>query len=221
MKYYTISRSDNLNEIGYYPQTELFKSYNPRAMDSHWQVHPHEFPDFTPNYELELNKKALPTNYLHAYDNRFGMVIDSKFKSILKKFKLPPHRFYPIKVYHKKEKLEYFWFHYIVKDFWEFLDKQESKAVIYDDNKNFEAIKDLSLNLDPEEYKNLEYFELPFYQHLRWEKIVFNNDYPNYDLYKTMSFGLNTFLSDNLIKALNEAGMTGFEAIPYDKIVSD
>ena len=133
MKYFEIDWDyDNLDVIGHYPQTSLKKGYNPRLPDSHRQVKPHSFPDFIPNLELELHDKAYPTDYIQKFVS-FGMVVNTKFKNILKQFKLPPHAFYPIKVYHKGALLEYFWFHYAINDFFSWLDKEESKALIYDD----------------------------------------------------------------------------------------
>lgn len=221
MKYFLIGASDNINVIGHYPQTELRNSYNPSLPNSHRQVHPHNFPEFDPNLELTLHEKAIPTDFIEKSGASFGMIINAKFKNIIEQFNLPPHRFYPIKVFQKGHLLDYYWFHYVVDDFWKYLDKENSKAVIFDDNKNFEAIQNLSLDLDPEEYKNLEYFELPYNQHLRWEQISFKPDFPNYDLYQTKSFGLDTFLSHKLITALEDAGITGFETKPYDKIICE
>ena len=221
MKYYSIDNSDNLKVIGHYPQTEFKKGFNHGTSNSYKNVNPHQFPAFDPCLDITLHKKAIATDYIGKVGVNFGWFVNEKFKVVLEQFNLPPHRFYPIKVYHRAELLDYYWFHFVVTDFWDFLDREKSKAVIYDDKKNFEAIKDLDLNLNPEDYKKLEYFELPYHQNLRWEKIVFKNTYPKYDLYRTLSFGMKIFLSENLVNALNEAGLTGFETKPFDKVICE
>ncbi len=119
MEYYTINNSDNLKEIGFYPQTDFYKGYNPVLANSIWQVKPDEFPDFKLNYELELNKNAIPTNYLDGTSSPPGIIVDNKLKSIFEKFSLPPHHFYPIKVYHVGKLLDYYCFHFIINDFLE------------------------------------------------------------------------------------------------------
>ncbi len=38
MKYFTINWSDNLEEMGFYPQLTLNKDYNPSSLYGHWNV---------------------------------------------------------------------------------------------------------------------------------------------------------------------------------------
>ena len=219
MKYYSISWDyDNLEVIGHYPQTSLKKGYNPRLPDSHRQVKPHSFPDFIPNLELELHDKAYPTDYIQKFVS-FGMVVNTKFKNILKQFKLPPHAFYPIKVYHKGALLEYFWFHYAINDFFSWLDKEESKALIYDDkNGVYKVISELNLSLSLEEIEKINQ-KLPWHQHMKWEKIIFKKEFPKYDVYKTRGLDLKNFISERLLNALLDAGMTGFTSKPIENII--
>lgn len=217
MKYYKINWDyDNLKIIGHYPQLTLKKGYNPGPPNGHWEVHPHEFPDFVPNLELTLHKKAKATDFLENYVS-FGMLINNKFKEILKGFKLPPQAFYPIKVYHKGELIEYYWFHYIVKDFWEWIDKDKSKAVITDNKKNFIVVKEVNLKLSVKKIRELE-DNLPYYQNMKWEKIVFKKGFPKYDVYKTQHIDYIIVISERLLNVLQEAGMTGFEVELFDDI---
>lgn len=218
MKYYTINRSDDIKTIGYYPQTELASHYNPRLANSHWNVYHTEFPNFTPEYELELNSNAYPTSYLHAYDNKFGMVVDAKFKEVLKRSKLPSHRFYPIKVYQKGKLLEYYWFHYVL-DLWSYVDIENSKAQIFKKFEfevekiipipNLESIKDFKKSLDRKQLLQL--------RELRLKK-----DFPKYDIIEVTKVEYSgNLLSDRLVTSLKEAGLTGFEIKPYDKIITE
>ncbi len=214
MKYYSISRSDDLKVIGHYPQTLLKDDYNPSLPNGHWNLYPIEFANFELNYELELNSKAIPTNYLDGYDN-FGMLVDFKFKSVLEKFNLPPHRFYPIKVYHKGNLLEYYWFHYII-DIWQYTNIELSSALIMK-KFDFEIEKIIPIpNL-----KTIEQFEenLSFEQELMLNKLVLKT---NYDVIKIGKVQyLPRLFSEPLLNALQYEGMTGFSARLIDKIVCD
>ncbi len=221
MNYYSIFRSDDLKVIGHYPQTELKKDYNPRLPDSHWQVMPFEFPDFKPNLEITLNKDAIPTDYLHFSDSKTGFILSKRFVDFLTEFSLPKHQFYPIKVYHRAELLDYYWFHFIVDDFWNYINRSLSKAVIFDSKQNHEIIGEVDLNLTPDEIKNLKYTELKYHQKMRWERIVFNKEFPRYDVYETKSITYTSILSKKLVTALNEAGLTGFETKLFEKIVCE
>lgn len=213
MKYYSISRSDDLKVIGYYPQTLIKEEYNPRALDGHSILNSNEFADFNFNYELILHDKAKPTNYLDAHACHFGMVIDLKFKSVLEQFNLPPHRFYPIKVYQKGNLLEYYWFHYIV-DIWEYVNIELSSALIMK-KFDFEIEKIIPIpNL-----KTIEQFEenLSFEQELMLNKLVLKT---NYDVIKIGKVQyLPRLFSEPLLNALQDEGMTGFSARLIDKIV--
>uniref|UniRef100_UPI000555B3CD hypothetical protein n=1 Tax=Aquimarina pacifica TaxID=1296415 RepID=UPI000555B3CD len=124
--YYTISRSHNLKEIGYYPQTSIAKGYNPVLYDGHRNVKVNEFPDFIPNYELDLHSKAKPTSFIHHSVANFGWVINGRLKDIMESYNLLDHHFYKMKLHHNGITLNYFWFHYIVRDFWKYLDKEKS-----------------------------------------------------------------------------------------------
>ncbi|WP_440879779.1 imm11 family protein [Tenacibaculum sp. C7A-26P2] len=219
MKYYSISWDyDNLEVIGHYPQTSLKKGYNPSLPDSHWAVEPHSFPNFIPNLELELHKDANATDYLHFGDIS-GIIVSGKFRAILKKINLPPHAFYPIKVYLKGTLLEYFWFHYAINDFFSWLDKEESKAIIYDDkNGVYKVISELNLSLSLEEIEKINQ-KLPWHQRMKWEKIIFKKEFPKYDVYKTRGLDLKNFISERLLNALLDTGMTGFTSKPIENII--
>ncbi|CAL2107152.1 conserved hypothetical protein [Tenacibaculum sp. 190524A02b] len=215
MKYYTIDWDyEDLNVIGNYPQVTIKDGYNPSLPEGHWQVKPHHFPNFIPNLELELHKNANPTDLIEKHVN-FGMMINQKFKNIIEKFKLPPHAFYPVKVYHKGEVLKYYWFHYIV-DIWKYIDQKKSTIQVY---KKFEfEIEDI---IPISNIRNIEEFEksLPRQKELRVNKIYFNNSFPNYDIIKVSKIGyFESIISESLLTLLESSGTTGFKAKLFDKI---
>lgn len=220
MKYYTINWDDNLKNVGYHPQTELNKRVNTDFRYNHYDVEYNKFPNFIPNLELELHNKAKVTDYLNVFAISFGNVISKSFYDILKRLNLPSCNFYPIKVYHKGKLLEYYWFHYIIEDFWKYLDKNKTKGIIYDDKDEYKVVSEIDLNYSPQEISIIDE-NLPWHQHMKWEKIVFKPDFPKYDVYETQTLEYRTVISERLLNALQEAGMTGFTTKLYDKIVCE
>lgn len=209
MKYYGINWDDDLCKVGHHPQTEL-------KIGRHYEVEYNVFPNFTPTMELELHKKSLITNYLNSFAISFGMIVDKDFKGILNKFNLPPCTFYPIKVYHKGELLDYYWFHYI-SDVSKYIDVKKSSAQIF---KKFKVKIESIVNIV--DLGNIDDYEksLPRQKELILDKVFFNKDFPNYDVFDIRKVGYSGHLiSEPLLNALQKAGMTGFTAMPYDKII--
>lgn len=213
MKYYSIGRSDDLKVIGHYPQTLIKEDYNPSLPNGHWNLYPNEFANFELSYELELNSKAMPTNYLHGHTNNFGMIVDLKFKKILEQFNLPAHRFYPIKVDHKGNLLEYYWFHYII-DIWQYVNIEASSALIMK-KFDFEIEKIIPIP----DLKTIHEFKenLSFEQELMLNKLVLKTDYDVIKINKVQF--VPELFSEPLLNALQDAGMTGFTAKHINKIV--
>ncbi|KKM62567.1 hypothetical protein LCGC14_1520310, partial [marine sediment metagenome] len=181
MLYFKIFNSDNLDEIGHYPQTKLKAGYNPSLPESHWQVKSNEFPDFIPNYELELHEKAVPTNLIDPASGSFGLVVDSKLKTLFQEFNLPPHHFYPIKIYQKSKLLDYYWMHFIISDFWENIDMDKSTLRIQSNTS-----KDIYIILpvlSKEYVEKLSLYYLHKYEYTLFaDKLYFKDSFQIYDI---------------------------------------
>src|SRR5690606_12565480 len=113
MIYNIISTTDNLNEIGSYPQVKEGKRHDYGAIESYWNVSWENFPNFVPKYQLEILEKAKRTNFLNNLSGFYGFTIDLEFKKILERHKLPPCNFYPVEVLYKNKNYDYYWFHFI------------------------------------------------------------------------------------------------------------
>lgn len=216
--YYSYSFSNDLKVIGHYPQVSLKKGYNPRLPESHWQVKKDVFPNFCPKLELELHDKAIPTDYLHFSDLN-GIIISGKFRKILELHKLPRHRFYHIKVYHHNILLEYYWFHYIIDDFWNSINKKESYAEIVNINTfpNIEGkipiISKDQILLDKKKYKT------PY--HLRVGKIQMISQTKAYDFYEIQGLGYHIVFSEELVLNLRKNEITGLIFSAFEKFNID
>lgn len=206
--FFKVFNSGNLNEIGHYPQTSLKEGYNPNLPDSIWNVKYDEFPNFILNYELELHKNAIPTNYIEGISNS-GMIVDFKLKTILEKANLPEHKFYPIKVYQNGKQIEYYYFHYI-NNFLEFIDKDSSTLRVENsiNKKNYVILPfltDSSLNT------LINYYLMNFEYSLTLNKVVLKDDFPNYDLFSNRPFSTDTIISKSLKKVLDENDIRGLD----------
>jgi len=215
MGYYYITKIDDLKEIGHYPQTNLKKGYNPRK-NGHFQVKSNEFPDFIPNLELVIHSKAIPTDYLdHSSSGR--MIISQRMKIIIENHNIPRHHFYPIKVYHNNILLNYYWLHFIVDDFWSFLDTQNSYAEhkTFLDSLKTKVIKKIPIICREQIIKEDD--EIPISDILALGHVKMKKGFPKYDLYKIGCLSYNTLISESLRDSLISEGMTGFETKLYDK----
>ncbi|SFW52757.1 hypothetical protein SAMN02927921_02153 [Sinomicrobium oceani] len=215
MRYYYIGLSNDLKVIGYYPQTDFHKGYNPTDNGSYC-VKPDTFPDFVPNYELELHKKAFATGFLQRVGASFGIVVDEKVKNILKEHCLPPHAFYPTTVFHNDEVLQYYWFHYIPNDFWELIDNRNSFAYVYQIKKaTVTKIKEIPI-ISKEQILN-EKKKYTGLTPITLGRLKMSAEFCKYDFYLTGAFN-HTMISERLKKALEENNVSGYEAKLFDKL---
>ncbi|SFW52793.1 hypothetical protein SAMN02927921_02156 [Sinomicrobium oceani] len=217
-EYYSIRRSDDLQETGHYPQAHLRKGYNPRK-NGHFMVKHYEFPDFAPNLELEMHPKTIPTNYLNNTAGLInGFIVDSKFKLMMSSFKLPRHHFYPIKAYKGSKLFDYYWLHYIVDDFWEFIDTANSYGEVFEFKTPFETVVTETFAISS---KNQVLEEKRKYKlgRTRIGKIIMKKEFPQYDLYKIDCLSYTTILSEKLKNAIVKAGITGMEIKPFNKFL--
>ncbi|OEJ99129.1 hypothetical protein A8C32_08110 [Flavivirga aquatica] len=216
MKYYSIGISDDPKVIGYYPQLKFKKDYNPSLSDGYYNVSNNKFPDFVPNYELELHSKANLVNLLPLYPEGKGLLVDEKVRQILKKHCLPSHAFYPMKLHHKGNILDYYWFHYIPNDFWNLIDSDNSYAEVVKIEKGqvsvIKKIKIRSLDQINQE-KNIYTGRTP----IRLGQLKMFTEFCQYDFYKTGAFN-HIIISEKLKNALEHNDVTGYKVKLFEKI---
>lgn len=217
--FYSISRSKNIDEIGYYPQADFREGYNPRK-NGHFMVKHYEFPDFRPNLELEINPKANPTNYLDSTAGLMnGFILDKKLKDILSISKLPKHHFYPIKVFQTNNLLDYYWFHYIIDDFWEYLDKDKSSIeVVYMESPTKITVETTMPIISNEQIISCKK-NLSIGKNLRIRELIMKPSFPKYDFYKIGCLSRNTLISESLKDIIFKEGITGIEIKPFNKFL--
>ncbi|MBU2901666.1 hypothetical protein [Maribacter dokdonensis] len=216
MKYYNIGSSNEINVIGFYPQTKRTSKsgFHIDDYNSERQVNPNVFPDFEPNFGLDINSQAKETDLLDSASClNFGIVISKKLKLILEEYKLPPHRFYPIKVFGSSK--EYFWFHYITK-FEKYIDLDKTKIEIYSSRPPFqiEEIKTFKSQKELMDFKK----KMTYKKSMRFHSIHLTNEFPKYDFFEITGAQYFTLINQKLMKHLESENITGFEYQEYNKV---
>ncbi|MDO6852609.1 hypothetical protein Q4599_03405 [Cellulophaga lytica] len=216
MKYYSIGKSNEIDIIGFYPQTKRTSKSGFYIGDynSERQVNPGEFPDFEPNFGLDINSEAKETDVLDSASClSFGLIISKKLKLILEEYALPPHRFYPIKVYDSIE--QYYWFHYISK-IEKYIDFKSTTIEIYVNRPPFK-IQEIKTFNSQEELMNFKR-EMSYKSSMKFKSICLTENFPKYDLFEITGAQYFTLISHKLMKRLKDEKITGFEYQEYDKI---
>ncbi len=216
MTFYNIGHTNNISIIGGYPQTERTKrlGYHVEDFNSERKVNANILPDFEPNFGLDLNEKSNETDIIDRGTLEFGLVVSAKLKSILSRYNLPPHKFYPIDVYNAKNK--YYWFHYIT-DFESFFDLKKSEIEIFDIFKQ-EVVDIVKFNSFKELTNYNRQLVLKIGKTMRYKSIKLNSNFPKFDLFEIKGAKHFTLITKTLKDELEAQKITGLEYLEYNKI---
>ncbi|MDW7694276.1 hypothetical protein R9C00_05970 [Flammeovirgaceae bacterium SG7u.111] len=215
MDYFSIGRSNDIEIIGYYPQTSRISrtGFHIDAFNSERQVKPDEFPAFEPNFALDIHPNAIETDVLDSAVLDFGIIISEKLRSILKEYNLPPHRFYPIKVFNSSK--YYYWLHFISKSE-DFIDYGKTEIEIYINRPPF---KTDSIKLFNSQRELLEAKKaLPYNKAMKYKNIFLRRNFSEYDLFEISGAQYFTMISKTLKERFDIEKITGLEYLEYNKI---
>jgi hypothetical protein len=145
--YHILDVAVDTKETGpYYPQAKLFKKYDDDAPDSAYQLNRESylgFPDFVPNlnyFEVGARSKLTDLMSQVPLSGLKFMLVSPKFKDLLEKHNLVPHRFYNATVKHK----EVFYDYYVMQihcDLTDFVDWPNSKFRVFEFSDIIKEIK--------------------------------------------------------------------------------
>lgn len=217
MKYYSIGQSNEIEVIGHYPQTERTSQsgFHVDAFNSERNVKPNEFPEFEPNYGIDIHPNAIETDLLDkTVCLEFGMVVNEKLKLVLEEYNLPPHRFYSIETFNSSN--QYFWFHYIT-DFDKYIDFENTiieRFNIFD----LEVIEELKFENFADLTSQKKRSVLEIGKPLRYNTISLIKGFPDYDLFEVNGAQNFTLISQRLKDRLESEKITGFEYLEFNKI---
>jgi len=229
MNYYILEKNADGPIIGEYPQVGHRKGYNPRSPKGHYNIRYEEFPNFEPEITLQFTPRAKVTDNVSFSMPSSGLLFNKKTKEIFEQFNLPPHRFYPISVYHKKENTEftYYWFYFIVSDFWELFISEGSFAQLYVNGpKGWHKVYGEKMPLinreqiirDEEAYKIPPNLNLGTVKSLKFGNINMKETLLNYDFYELDCLNYHMIISEPLKNAIELAGITGFEIRSFEAL---
>ncbi|MFT4222012.1 hypothetical protein [Dysgonomonas sp.] len=220
MKYYKIKSSLDQKIVGSnYPQAYKFiKGYNPEAPKAIFSISKYRtsFPDYEPDLDgIMLSGTAKQTDFV-SDGFGLGFIISEKAKKIIEAYNLCPHRFYPLGLYIRKIKFDYYLFR-IRSDYSDFVDYKESTFIEYNiaSGKSYGAIKVHSKEnlLDKREKLKREKDSVMY---TIWgDKIVMGNKF-NHEL-DFFSIGIidgSTYVSERLVNDILSSGLTGWNFIP-------
>jgi len=230
MQYYIFKEACDTKETGpVYPQIQKWKpGYDDDKPDSFYSYYiaakSGGFPDFTPNMDyLILHGRAKPTDIISSGMST-GFIISEKLKTLFDQFVLPPHRFYPAKVLHKKTELNGYFFIHIISDYTDFVDYPESTFITSGfSNTDPQPITITSKEDYISKAKQLQdnsfVKKLP-YRSIGAKEIYFNSKFDKgLDFFEIGRFDINFYISQTLRDALADNGITGCDIQPTDRIV--
>ncbi|MCA6368459.1 MAG: hypothetical protein IM618_15630 [Cytophagales bacterium] len=208
MKYFGINWTDDINQIGFYPQTSI------NSGTDIFKNQLNETEVFPQKGLIEINSKAKPTNFLDKSPISKGIIIDKKFLEILERHKLPPYRLHPIKTIYQNRQLEYYWFLF-TSNTQRYIDFNQSKVKIITIS-TFREIGEFELTSI--EFKNKIASALTFEHSLVIKSIYLKETFPQYDIIDLDKVTPGVFISERLNDELNTQGMTGFVSSEYKPI---
>lgn len=220
MKYYILKNSTEKKIIGTeYPQIQTMQgNFQRDAPDSIYNVYPNKFPDFVPNlnyFVLERNAKI--TDIVSASMISYGFIVNNKVKNIFNNFKLPSHKFYPAIINHNGIFFDdYYWF-YFVSDTIDFINFEKTIFFITDffgEKENY-CVPPIS---NANNLRN-QLMIIANDKNLDADPIFMRNEIRQFDLFKISGFDFNTYISESLLSALVECGITGFRSITSSKLI--
>lgn len=230
MQYFILKEACATKETGpVYPQIQKWKpGYDdgkPDSFYSYWKASKGgEFPEFEPNMDsLIMHTRAKPTDMVSSGVS-LGFVISEKLKSIFQDFQLPPHRYFPAKIIHKKVPLDGYYFMHIISNYIDFVDYKKTTFFTCGFN-----------NIDPmpipitskedfikkaEELQDDSFIKKLPYRSIHSNHICFNGDFDrNLDLFEIGRFNINFYISEKLKNALTENGITGCNIKPTEDLI--
>ncbi len=227
MSYYIFKPAVDTPETGsQYPQVQkMSPGYDYKAPNS---VHAlskayNHFPEYAPNFDyFVVHSKAKLTDLLSLAVLRGGFLISDKLKTVFEKFNICQHKYYQVRLSHRDNFYDnYYWMHMIC-DLTRFVDYGKSKFFIYlNYAHNLGTIDTTSFDDLTQKEKKLQ-ADNPGKTLVIWgEKIKLNNSFDkSLDLFKISSFDNNYYVSEKLKDELISRKITGCNIYTADNLIA-
>jgi hypothetical protein len=226
MNYFIISESINPDVIGDdYPQTYKFiKGYNPESENGIFSIYDYRtsFPDYIPDLDgIKLSGSAKLTDFVSHGFKSCSFIVSEKAKSILEKYKLCMHRFYPLGLYKRNKKYDYFLF-WIISDYSDFVDYEKSTFMEYNisSDKKFGAVSVRSKEELLQKKEIVKEKTDDLLQTIWGDNIVMNRSFGSeLDFFEITIIDGSTYISERLKNDIEYNGLTGWDFNPATKLV--
>ncbi len=219
MNYFIAKDSSDENVVGTdYPQAYKFiKGYNPRAPQALFSLYEYRnrFPEYIPDLDgIMLSGFAKLTDIVsHGFAH---FIISEKAKFVLEQFKLCPHRFYPLGLYKRKIKHNYFLL-FTISDYSDFVNYARS-TFIECSLSNGEKAGYVSVTSKEDLLKKRELIKEQR-DNVAWtiwgDRIVLSSDFDReLDFFRISRIDSATYISERLKNAMESNGLTGWDFFP-------
>jgi hypothetical protein len=98
--------------VGEFPQhQEMTPGYEYDAPNSVYKLPFDDLPDFEPNFDtVIISRNSVLTDLISSSPIRnVGLLISSRFRSVLESFELPRHRFFELPLIHRRREVHGYW----------------------------------------------------------------------------------------------------------------
>jgi hypothetical protein len=228
-QYFTLRESIDSKVIGSeFPQIQTFANkYDKNASDSLYRIPWFGIPDFTPNLDgPKLQYRAKKTDYLSCGMFHRGWVFNEKVKKIFEKYNFIKHKYFPMKIYSKKEILTDYYALISEFDILQYIDfektefyafhnhtQQLCEKVNIKDGEHYEQMYDEVINRTERMYEyNLKH-KLPIYLKPNFPREL--------DFFTMYIFITDPIISEGLKLELEAENVTGIEyrELTQEKVV--
>lgn len=224
-KYYIADDSLDLSLIGSnYPQAYSFiKGYDENAPHAICDLYNYvdHFPNFTPNLDgIKLAGYAQKTDFISGGYGDCLQIISPAAKVVLEKYKLCSHRFYEMSLYIRRKMNDYFMLHYI-PDYVDYVDYRKSSFI---ELHNWFSERGSIIPIVSKEdlLRKKKIMKQKNSADTIWgNTIVMNDEFSNMDLdfFSLFHFDSNLYVSERLMNAIIENGLTGWEFKPATNLM--
>lgn len=222
MKYYIVKESLDKKIVGSdYPQVYKFiKGYNENAPHALFSLYEYKesFPDYMPELDgLMLAGYAKLTDFVSSSFSGFLYIVSERTKNIFEQYHLCPHRFYPLGLYKRRMKYDYFLLQTILPDYINYVDFEKSSFVEYDlyRGKTFGSVSLSSKKELFQEREKLKKSENKKDLTIWGKDIVMNPLFDKeLDFFQICWIDANLYISERLKNAVESAGLTGWNFVP-------
>ena len=223
MNYFIVKDSLEETLVGRdYPQAyDFIKGYNEEAPDSLFSLYDYwdSFPNYIPNLDgVKLAGCAKLTDFVSDGFCSRMQIVGPKAKLTLEQFNLCAHKFYPLGLYKRKIKYEYFLF-FDGESCAKYVDykKTSFRTLNYADDSYSEEFYIQSEKEYWEKRNKLE--QDGIFGNINGKKIVMSHDFPKYDFFTIGFLDGNTYVSERLKETIEHAGLTGWVFNPATHLI--